>query len=37
MRSRIIWIGNVEGNSNRLILTNIVGLLRWWFEVLVWR
>ncbi len=29
------WTGNVDGKSNELKLTSIIGSLRWWFEALV--
>jgi CRISPR-associated protein Cmr1 len=30
-----IWTGNIEQKPKNLILTGIMGSLRWWFEVLV--
>lgn len=30
-----IWTGGVNGTSDRLHLTGIIGGLRWWFEVMV--
>ncbi len=30
-----IWTGNDEGKGDKLILTGLLGSLRWWFEVLV--
>jgi len=30
-----IWSGGIEGKSDRLVPTGLVGSIRWWFEVLV--
>jgi len=30
-----LWTGDVEGKSEKLKLTGIIGSLRWWFEALV--
>jgi CRISPR-associated protein Cmr1 len=30
-----IWTGGIEGKSDRLVPTGLLGSIRWWFEVLV--
>ena len=30
-----LWTGDVNGKSERLITTGLLGSIRWWFEVLV--
>lgn len=30
-----LWTGDVNGKTNRLITTGLLGSIRWWFEVLV--
>ncbi|MBE3595130.1 MAG: type III-B CRISPR module RAMP protein Cmr1 [Candidatus Carbobacillus altaicus] len=30
-----IWTGDLSGRSDRLIMTGLLGSIRWWFEVLV--
>lgn len=30
-----LWTGSVDGKSDRLITTGLLGSIRWWFEVLV--
>ncbi|NLX19889.1 MAG: type III-B CRISPR module RAMP protein Cmr1 [Desulfobulbus sp.] len=30
-----LWTGDINGKSNRLITTGLLGSIRWWFEVLV--
>lgn len=30
-----LWTGDVNGKSDRLITTGLIGSIRWWFEVLV--
>jgi CRISPR-associated protein Cmr1 len=30
-----LWTGDVNGRSDRLITTGLLGSIRWWFEVLV--